>query len=104
MKPPNMKIEPRVVSTIAAGEPAHLAFRLTYADTGQPDTDSKDVVILMMGPMWQRREVAANRGNGIYSVDFAVPTVGLYNVLLGSRSLGLNYTKYADVDVKGRTN
>jgi DNA-binding beta-propeller fold protein YncE len=102
-KPPKLKIEPRVAASATAGQPAHLAFRLVSMDTGKPETEAKDVVILMMGPMWQRREVAVERGDGVYSVDFAVPTPGTYNVLLGSPSLGLSYTQYATVEVKGRS-
>jgi DNA-binding beta-propeller fold protein YncE len=104
VKPAKLKIEPRVVTSATAGEPAHLGFRLTFADTGRPDTEAKDVIILMMGPMWQRRQVAAHLGDGIYSVDFAVPTPGIYNVFLGAPSLGLSYAKYATVEVKGRAN
>ena len=104
VKPPKLKIEPRVVASTTAGEPAHLAFRLTFADTGRPDNEAKDVVILMMGPTWQRRAVAVPSGDGIYSVDFAVPTPGTYNVLLSSPSRGLSYVKYATVQVKGRLN
>jgi hypothetical protein len=100
----NVKIESRVVTSAATGEPAHLGFRLTVADTGRPYTEAKDVLILMMGPMWQRRQVAAHRGDGIYSVDFAVPTPGVYNVFLGAPSLGLSYAKYATVEVKGQDN
>jgi YVTN family beta-propeller protein len=104
VKPPKLKIEPRVVASTTAGEPAHLAFRLTFADTGRPDNEAKDVVILMMGPTWQRRAVAAPSGDGIYSVDFAVPTPGTYDVLLSAPSQGLSYAKYATVQVKGRLN
>jgi hypothetical protein len=104
VKPAKLKIEPRAVSAARIGEPAHLAFRLTFADSGQPDTEAKDVVVLMMGPLWQRREVASHTGDGIYSVDFAVPTPGTYRVLLGSQSLGLSYAEYATVEIKGRSN
>ncbi len=103
-KPPKLKVEPRVAASATTGTPAHLAFRLTLAATGRPDTDAKDVMILMVGPMWQRRQVASHDGDGIYSVDFDVPTPGLYNVLLSSPSRGLAYLRYATVDVKSRPN
>ncbi|MBV8706695.1 MAG: YncE family protein [Acidobacteriaceae bacterium] len=103
-KPPKLKIEPRITASTVAGEPTDLAFRLTFADTGKPDTEAKDVVILMVGPTWQRRSVASHRGDGIYSVDFKVPAPGIYNVLLSSQSRGLTYLPYATVTVKSRPN
>lgn len=102
--PPKLKIEPQITSSARVGQPSQLAFRLTRADTGKPESDAKDVVVLMMGPAWQRRDRATYLGNGVYSVDFTVPTPGVYNVLLGSASLGLDYTQYATVHVQGKTN
>lgn len=102
--PPKLKVESRVTSPPRAGQPSQLAFRLTRADTGMPESDAKDVVVLMMGPLWQRRDRATYLGNGIYAVNFTVPTPGVYNVLLGSASLGLNYTQYATVSVQAKTN
>ena len=103
-KRPKLKVEPRVAASVATGERAHLAFRLTFADTGRPDMDAQDVIVLMVGSMWQRRQVASHRGDGVYSVDFEVPTPGLYNVLLSAPSRGLGYVKYATVDVKSQPN
>jgi hypothetical protein len=53
-----------------------------------------------MGPAWQHRDVARYRGDGVYSVDFSVPTPGMYSVLLSSSSLGVNYAPYATVQVE----
>lgn len=103
-KPPKLKVEPRVATSVIAGTPAHLAFRLTLADTGRPDTEVKDLIILMVGSRWQRRQVASHNGDGVYSVDFEVPTPGVYNVLLSSLSRGLAYNRYASVEVKNRPN
>ena len=103
IKPPKLKVEPRVAPLVAQGETAHLAFRLTLADTGKPENDAKDVLILMAGPSWQRRQVATLLGDGVYAVDFKIPTPGSYNVLLSSPSLGLSYTPYATVKVTSRT-
>jgi hypothetical protein len=82
-----------------AGKPARLAFRLTYEDTGKPYTIAKDMVILMAGPAWQRRQVATHDGDGVYHADFTVPTPGLYTVLMSSDSSGLTYRQYASVRV-----
>jgi YVTN family beta-propeller protein len=97
--PPKVKIESRTVASAAAGQPAHLAFRIAREETGKPETEAKDVVILMMGPGWQSRQIAPHRGDGVYAVDFAVPTPGVYTVFLGCPSLGLSYLPYATVTV-----
>ncbi|WP_263352893.1 YncE family protein [Acidicapsa acidisoli] len=104
VKPPRLNVEPRVASSSPVGQSARLAFRLTLADNGSPEAQAKDVVILMMGSMWQRRDLATYRGDGVYAVDFDVPTPGIYNVLLSSPSLGLNYTQYATIQIQGNAN
>lgn len=102
LKAPKLDIEPRVASTAMVNQPVHLSFRLTVAGSGKAQPDVQDVVVLMMGPMWQHRDVARYRGDGVYSVDFSVPTPGTYSVLLSSSSLGVNYTKYASLQVQGQ--
>ncbi len=87
LKKPKLHIEPRVASTAGINQPVRLAFRLTEVASGQPLPDAQDVVVLMMGPAWQHRDVARYRGDGVYSVDFSVPTPGMYSVLLNSSSL-----------------
>ena len=101
--PPKLRIEPRVAPSAWAGEPTHLAVRLTFAETDKPNTEVKDVLILMQGPLWQRRDVASHLGDGVYAVDFAVPTPGVYTVLLSSASQGLNYLPYAIVTITNRS-
>jgi YVTN family beta-propeller protein len=97
---PKMKLEPRI-GTVVAGQSARIAFRLTGAETGQPDTSAPDVVILVAGPAWQRRAVATHSGDGVYSVDFVVPEPGLYNVFVAAPSRGLAYAPYATLRVAG---
>jgi len=102
LRPPALKVEPRIARSAKAGEPLHLSFRLTFADTGKPDTEAKDVMILMVAPgLWQRREVAQPTSDGVYSVDFVVPKPGLYTVFLASPSQGLPYAQYATVEISG---
>jgi hypothetical protein len=98
-KPPKVNIESRVARSSISGQLAHVAFRLTFADTGKPDPDAKDVLVLMAGPLWQDRQVASYRGDGIYTADFKVPTPGSYRVLLSSRSQGLSFAQYATIEV-----
>jgi len=103
-KPPKLKIEPRVNRSAFLDEPAHVSFRFTFADTGKPDAGAKDILILMAGPMWQDRQVASYEGDGIYSVNFKVPTAGTYKVFLRSPSQGLRFATYATVEVTARPN
>jgi hypothetical protein len=104
IKPPKLKIEPRIASTAIVGGAAHLAFRLTLAGSGQPAADVKDAVVLMAGAGWQRRATASYLGDGIYAVDFNLPVAGVYNVYLSSQSMGLTYLPYATVTVANRPN
>jgi len=103
-KPPKLKIEPRVAPSAKVNEPERIAFRITFADTGQPDTEAKDVLILVAGPAWQRRQVASHAGDGVYYADFKVPVSGAYTVLLSAASRGLAYAQYATLIVTGRPN
>jgi YVTN family beta-propeller protein len=101
---PKLKVVSHIQPAIVAGQPARLEFRLMAADTGLPESTAADVMILMVGPSWQRRAVATANGDGGYSVDFVVPIAGTYNVLLAAPSLGLTYTQCATVEVKRGSN
>lgn len=101
LKKPKLHVEPRVAPTAGVNQSVHVAFRLTEVTSGKPLPDAQDVVVLMMGPAWQHRDVARYRGDGVYSVDFSVPTPGMYSVLLSSSSLGVNYAPYATLQVQG---
>jgi YVTN family beta-propeller protein len=100
LRPPALKVEPRIPRSMKAGEPVRISFRLTFVDTGKPDTEAKDVTILAIAAgQWQRREAAQHTGDGVYSADFVVPKPGLYTVFLTSPSQGLPYAQYATVEV-----
>jgi YVTN family beta-propeller protein len=100
-KPPKLKVQTQIAPSATTGGTARLAFRITYADSGRPATDIKDVLILMAGPAWQRRQVATHTGDGIYYADFTVPMAGVYTVLMSADSSGLTYSQYATVRVDG---
>jgi YVTN family beta-propeller protein len=102
LKPPKLKVEPRITPDTAAGAATRIAFRLTLADTGKPDTAAQDVVILVAGPAWQRRAVASHAGDGVYFVDFTVPEPGLYTVMMTAPSQGLDYAPYGAMRVGPR--
>lgn len=103
-QPPRLKVEHRVAASVGVGDPALLEFRLTLADTGEPVTDARDVVILVAGSTWQARELATHRADGVYSASFKIPAAGVYNVFLSSSSRGLAHQRYATVTVVGRPN
>ena len=103
-KLPKLKVEQRLAASTLVGEAAHVAFRLTFADTGRPDTDAKDVVILVAGAEWQHREIAPHRGDGVYSVDFRVPRRGIYDVFLSAQSQGLIPARYGRLSVGNAPN
>ncbi|MDQ6708189.1 MAG: hypothetical protein M3Z85_19710, partial [Acidobacteriota bacterium] len=100
LRPPRLKVEPRIARSGTVGEAVHLGLRLTLADTGKPDTGAKDVTILVVAPgLWQRREIAQHAGDGIYSVDFVVPKPGVYKVFVAAPSQGLAYASYGEVTI-----
>ena len=104
VKPPKLNVEPRVPPAVTAGETARVAFRLTLAESGQPDAAAQDVLVLVAGPAWQRRAVASGGGDGVYFVDFTVPEPGVYRVLMSAPSRGLDYLPYATIKVGPRPN
>jgi YVTN family beta-propeller protein len=103
VRPPKMKVEPSFAAAVV-GEPARISFRLTRAETKQPDNGAQDMVVLVAGPAWQRRAVASSRGDGVYSVEFVVPEPGVYNVLMTAPSRGLEYATYGSMRVGARPN
>jgi hypothetical protein len=103
-KQPAIRVEPRVPATAAVGETVPLEFRLTDAGQGKARQGAVDVMILMAGPAWQRRAPAKEVGDGVYRVEFRVPTAGVYNIFMESQSQALPYRPYATVTVTGRAN
>jgi hypothetical protein len=101
-KQPTIRVEPRVPATASTGETIALEFRLT--DQGKPGRGAVDVIVLMAGPAWQRRAIAKEVGEGVYRVEFRVPTAGVYNIFMESQSQALPYRPYATVTVTGRSN
>jgi hypothetical protein len=66
---------------------------LTDSGTQSPKTDLEDVnVLVSLAPgIWHKRQWAVHAGEGIYTVDFVPPQVGIYYVYLECRSLGLAF-------------
>ncbi|HEU4887050.1 MAG TPA: hypothetical protein VFV49_04125, partial [Thermoanaerobaculia bacterium] len=88
-----VRIEPLLDSktTIRAGEPLALKFRLTDANTNEPHRKAGDVrALAFRAPgTWQKRIDAKPDGEGVYRFDVDLPEGGIYYVFLESTSLNL---------------
>lgn len=88
-----VRIEPLLDkgTTIRAGQPAVLKFRLTDAATNEPHRKAGDVrALAFRAPgTWQKRIDAEPDGEGVYSIDVNLPEGGVYYVFLESPSLQL---------------
>lgn len=105
LRPPRLKIEPRIPARAKAGEPVRFGFRIVLADTGKPDTDVQDLTILAVAPgAWQGRKIAKHTGDGVYFADFSIPTPGQYSVFLAAPSRGLHFAQYATVTIADVSN
>ena len=76
-----------------AGESYKIQFKLTDTATGQPAEGLKDVrVLFFLAPgVWQKRDLAAPVGGGVYEVEVNVPQDGVYMVFVESRSKGVGF-------------
>jgi YVTN family beta-propeller protein len=74
-------------------QPLRLQFRLRGIRDGQPRTGVGDLWVLMIAPgIWQRRVLAHDAGQGVYTVEFTPPNAGVYFVYLSSFSQHLSHT------------
>jgi len=102
---PKLKIETlsnseRSGTSEFAGNPVVLRFRLLDAVTSKPRTDIEDLTALIFAPgVWQRREIAHHVRDGVYSLQFQPPVAGHFDVYLAVPSLGMDFVRYAAVDL-----
>lgn len=75
------------------GETAPLRFKLTDTATKQPLGGLQDVRVLVFEPpgIWQQRQWAKEIGGGIYEVTQVFPHAGLFDVMIGVASRGVNF-------------
>jgi YVTN family beta-propeller protein len=80
-------------ATFTAGEEAKIRFRLLDTQTRKPNSDLKDVgVLVFLSPgMWQTRQIAHSVGDGVYEVSVNVPETGVYLVFVESPSKRVAY-------------
>ncbi|HWS87941.1 MAG TPA: cytochrome D1 domain-containing protein [Pyrinomonadaceae bacterium] len=76
-----------------AGESYKIQFKLTDPATGRPVEGLKDVrVLFFLSPgIWQKRDIAASVGGGVYELEVNVPQDGVYMVFVESRSRGVGF-------------
>ncbi len=81
---------------LKAGSLNTLKFRIIDSVTRTPVPGLRDVQILVFKPpgVWQRRQVLAAMGDGIYGADQAFPDAGIFDVLLSVPSRG---TRFVDL-------
>ncbi len=84
---------------IRVNEPVELKFRLTNPVTGKAHENLRDVrVLAFLAPgVWQKRELATDLGNGIYTLTASAPEAGVYYVFVESPSLGLRLNEQRPV-------
>jgi hypothetical protein len=76
-----------------AGESYKIQFKLTDATTKRPVDGLKDVrVLFFLAPgVWQKRDIAASVGGGVYELEVNVPQDGVYMVFVESQSRGVSF-------------
>ncbi|HEY0078116.1 MAG TPA: YncE family protein [Pyrinomonadaceae bacterium] len=74
------------------GEAVRLRFKLTDPETGKPIEGLESVRVLVFEPpgLWQERQWARAVDAGTYEVTQVFPHAGLYHVLIGIASHGIN--------------
>jgi YVTN family beta-propeller protein len=89
-------------TTIPAGAPARVRFRVTDAATGKLRTDLVDLLVrTTFGPgTWQDRQMAKHVGEGIYEVELSLPQEGAYRVSVECFSLGVHTDQLPKFDLR----
>lgn len=82
------EVEPLLdADTGVVGQAMPLRFRLKDPHTGEPAGGLRDVQVLVYtSGSWNRREPAAEVGEGVYEVSFLPPAPGTYRVAIECRS------------------
>lgn len=76
-----------------AGQESKIRFRLLDTRTKQPNSNLKDVgVLVFLSPgAWQTRQIARPLGDGIYEVSVSLPETGVYLAFVESPSQRVRY-------------
>jgi YVTN family beta-propeller protein len=94
--PVGIKVEPLIIDrNIRVGESYTLRFKVSDSQSKMPENNLEDMgVLVFLAPgIWQQRELAKARGDGVYEMSFVPPKAGVYYVYFQCPSLRvpLNY-------------
>lgn len=80
-------------SVIQVGQNVRLRFSIINSETREKKKGLQDVhALVFLAPgIWQNRQDAQEKEEGIYEIEFTPPQAGIYYVYLGSPSQGLNF-------------
>jgi hypothetical protein len=80
-------------ASFTPGEDAKIRFRLLDTTTKKPNSNLKDVGVLVFLPpgSWQTRQRARSLGDGTYEVSVNLPESGVYLVFVESPSQRVEY-------------
>lgn len=97
-----IEVEPREP---VLGKDVRVRLRVTDPQTGKPKTGLEDVrVLTFLAPgIWQQRQWADEKGEGLYEITFNPREEGLYYIFVEVASAGLAMQKspFLTLDVKG---
>lgn len=79
--------------SFSPGEDAKIRFRLLDTSTKKPNSNLKDVGVLVFLPpgTWQMRQIARSLGDGTYEISVNLPETGVYLVFVESPSQRVEY-------------
>jgi hypothetical protein len=85
-----------------AGQPFALQFQLTDPDSGEGIEGLSDVFVLanQTAGNWNTRSLATPLGDGVYEVPLTMPNPGLYSVYFAVPSIGLNIDRLPGRNLK----
>jgi len=89
---------------LTPGADYKIRFRLTDAATRKPNSELKDVdVLVFLTPgIWQQRQRAKAIGDGVYEVSVNVPETGVYFVFVESPSQHVQYRQLQYVTLQAK--
>lgn len=88
--------------TVAVGEPVKIAVLVLDRKTGAPQNGLEDVRLLtFLSPgIWQQRQWAEAKGEGVYEIELTPPRAGSYYVFVEIASKGLELNESPSVIVR----
>jgi len=87
---------------LVAGDTSDVRFALTDESTGEQLSDLDDVFVVFVqtGGNWSSRAVASSTGDGEYKAEFDPPSAGLYSLFFAVPSLGIGLGELAQLSLQ----